>query len=57
MTLWSSRDAIARFAGEDAEAVVVPPEAQALLSRYDERAVHWDVPLAVTLDSARPSSA
>lgn len=57
MTLWSSRDAIARFAGEDAEAAVVPPEAQALLSRYDERAVHWDVPLAVTLDSARPSSA
>jgi heme-degrading monooxygenase HmoA len=43
ITLWESLDAIARFAGADAEAAVVPPDAQALLASYDDRAVHWDV--------------
>jgi heme-degrading monooxygenase HmoA len=43
VTLWDSIDAIARFAGADTEAAVVPPEAQALLIAWDDRAVHWDV--------------
>jgi hypothetical protein len=43
VTLWESIEAIARFAGADPEIAVVPPEAQALLASYDERAVHWDV--------------
>jgi heme-degrading monooxygenase HmoA len=45
ITFWESLDAIRRFAGEDAEAAVVPPEARALLSAFDDRAVHWDVAL------------
>ena len=43
ITLWESIDAIARFSGDDVEAAVVPPEAQALLASWDVRAVHWDV--------------
>jgi heme-degrading monooxygenase HmoA len=43
ITLWESVDAIKRFAGDDVEAAVVPPEAQALLASWDVRAVHWDV--------------
>jgi heme-degrading monooxygenase HmoA len=43
ITLWDSRDAIARFSGDDVEAAVVPPEAQALLASWDTRAVHWEV--------------
>ena len=47
VTLWDSLDAIGRFAGEDREAAVVPPEAQALLTSWDDRATHWDVALLV----------
>ena len=43
ITLWASQDVIARFSGDDVEAAVVPPEAQALLASWDARAVHWDV--------------
>ena len=43
ITLWDSSDAIARFSGDDVEAAVVPPEAQALLASWDTRAVHWEV--------------
>jgi hypothetical protein len=43
ITLWESIDAIAGFAGDDVEAAVVPPEAQALLRSWDTRAVHWEV--------------
>ena len=43
ITLWASREVIARFSGDDVEAAVVPPEAQALLTSWDARAVHWDV--------------
>jgi heme-degrading monooxygenase HmoA len=48
VTLWDSVESIRAFAGDDVEAAVVPAEARALLSSYDERAVHWDVPLATT---------
>ena len=43
VTLWSSLDAVRVFAGPDYEAAVVPPEARALLDRFDERSVHYDV--------------
>jgi hypothetical protein len=36
-------DAIKAFVGEDYEASHVPPAARALLSRWDERAAHYDV--------------
>jgi antibiotic biosynthesis monooxygenase (ABM) superfamily enzyme len=36
-------DAVKQFAGEDAEASHVPPAARALLSRWDERAAHYEV--------------
>ena len=43
MTLWESVEAIAKFAGDDAEVAVVPPEAQRLLLAWDARVVHWPV--------------
>ena len=43
VTVWSSRDAIQAFAGKDIETAVVPPAAQALLVRYDERVVHYTI--------------
>jgi len=45
ITLWESLDAIRRFAGDDAEAAVVPADAQALLASFDTRASHWSVEL------------
>jgi heme-degrading monooxygenase HmoA len=44
-TTWESLDAIRRFAGPAAEAAVIAPEAQAILTSYDRRAVHYDVVL------------
>jgi heme-degrading monooxygenase HmoA len=41
VTLFESMDAVRRFAGEDLEAAVVPPEARRLLSRFDERSRHY----------------
>ena len=43
ITIWRSLDAVKAFAGEDVEAAVVPPAAQALLSSYDRRAVHYQI--------------
>jgi hypothetical protein len=31
------------FAGEDYERAVIPPEAQRLLKRYDERSQHYEL--------------
>jgi heme-degrading monooxygenase HmoA len=45
MTMWESVEAIAKFAGADPEVAVVAPEAQAILTSYDRRAVHYDVVL------------
>jgi hypothetical protein len=40
--LWfESIDAVRAFAGEDYEVAVVPPQARALLSRFDERSQHY----------------
>jgi heme-degrading monooxygenase HmoA len=42
--MWfDSLEAVRAFAGEDYERAVVPPAARALLARFDERSVHYDV--------------
>ena len=42
--MWfDSLEAVRAFAGEDHEAAVVPPEARALLSRFEERSTHYEV--------------
>jgi heme-degrading monooxygenase HmoA len=43
LTLWGSLEAVRAFAGDDLERAVVPPEAERLLLRFDERAVHYEV--------------
>jgi heme-degrading monooxygenase HmoA len=42
--MWfDSIEAVRAFAGEDYEVAVVPPQARALLSRFDERSQHYEV--------------
>jgi hypothetical protein len=43
LTLFDSMAAVRAFAGDDLELAVVPPEARALLQRWDERSVHYQV--------------
>jgi heme-degrading monooxygenase HmoA len=45
LTLWESQQVVRAFAGEDYEKAVVPPEARKLLSRFDERSVHYEIVL------------
>jgi len=48
--MWfDSYDAVREFAGDDYEQAVVPPKARALLSRFDSRAQHYDVVVALEL--------
>jgi heme-degrading monooxygenase HmoA len=42
ITRFESLDAVRAFAGDDVEASVVLPEAEALLSRFDRRSVHYE---------------
>jgi antibiotic biosynthesis monooxygenase (ABM) superfamily enzyme len=42
LTRFDSLEAIRAFAGDDYEVPVLEPEALALLSRYDERATHFE---------------
>lgn len=44
-TLWSSMEAVERFAGPDKEAAVVADEALHLLTSYDRRVRHYQVDL------------
>ena len=48
ITYFESFDAIRRFAGADWEAAVVAPEAQRLLSGFDERCSHYTVSVAAS---------
>lgn len=42
--MWfDSADAIRNFIGDDYETAHVPPAAQKVLKRYDERSVHYDI--------------
>lgn len=43
VTRWQSLDAIARFAGPDSEAAVVPGKAAEMMIAYDRRARHYEV--------------
>lgn len=43
LTLWESWDHLRAFAGDDPEAAVVPEEARAVLSRWDERSAHYEL--------------
>lgn len=40
--LFDSIDSVRRFTGEDYEMAHVPPEARAVLARFDERSAHYD---------------
>jgi hypothetical protein len=46
ITFFDSMDAVRAFAGEQYDVAVVPPEARALLSRFDAKSVHYDTLLA-----------
>ncbi len=52
ITWFTSLDAVRGFAGDDYERAVVEEGARAVLSRWDERAVHHDVAFDVRLPSA-----
>lgn len=42
--MWfDSLDAVRAFAGPDYELAYVPPEARAVLSRFDERSQHYEI--------------
>jgi heme-degrading monooxygenase HmoA len=43
VTLWESRDAIAKFAGEAIDRAVVEPEARAVLSSFDDFVSHYEL--------------
>jgi hypothetical protein len=48
--MWfESLDAVRTFACENYEMAVVPPEARALLSRFDARSQHYEVKAQVML--------
>ena len=52
LTLWDSAESIEGFAGADATAAVVEPEARARLLSFDPTVMHYDV---VVADSVVPS--
>src|SRR5215831_1112139 len=43
VTLWTSLDSIREFAGADPEVAIVPPVAQAMMTRFDRRVRHYEV--------------
>jgi len=43
LTLWDSMDAVRKFAGANPEKAVVAPDAQAVLSSFDEFVSHYEV--------------
>lgn len=43
ITRFESLDAVRAFAGENYERAVVEPEARALLSRFEDRSVHYEI--------------
>lgn len=40
---FDSLDAVRAFAGEDYEAAVIPPNARAILARFDTRSQHYEI--------------
>src|SRR5690242_12993238 len=43
VTVWESLAAVGAFAGSDLEQAVVPPLVQAMMARYDQRVVHYEI--------------
>ncbi len=43
VTMFTSLEAVRRFAGDDYETAVLHPQAHALLERYDPKSVHYEV--------------
>jgi antibiotic biosynthesis monooxygenase (ABM) superfamily enzyme len=43
ITRFESLESVRAFAGEDYEQAVIEPKARALLSRHDDRSVHFEV--------------
>jgi heme-degrading monooxygenase HmoA len=49
MIMWfDSLEAVKRFVGDDYEVAYVPPEARAILARFDERSQHFEVREGIT---------
>jgi heme-degrading monooxygenase HmoA len=45
VTLFDSMDAVRAFAGADYERAVIHADARSLLTRYDERSMHYETPV------------
>ena len=45
LTLFEDLEAVRRFAGEDYQVAVIPPEGRQLLARFDETSKHYEVVL------------
>lgn len=43
VTLWTSIDAVKRFAGIDPDVAIVDPEARAVLAEFDDFARHYEI--------------
>jgi heme-degrading monooxygenase HmoA len=43
LTLWESMNAVQKFAGTEPSRAIVEPEAQAVLTSFDDFATHFDV--------------
>ncbi len=43
ITEWDTPSSIKAFAGEDIEMAVVPETVRAMMTRFDEKAIHYDV--------------
>ena len=43
ITEWDSVQAIKAFAGEDAEAAVVPAKVHEMMVEYDKKAIHYEI--------------
>jgi heme-degrading monooxygenase HmoA len=52
LTFFDSLDAVRAFAGDDYDVPVIEPEAARLLSRFDERAVHYERVAPVDVDAS-----
>jgi antibiotic biosynthesis monooxygenase (ABM) superfamily enzyme len=44
-------EAVRQFAGQDYEAAVVPPRARALLTRFDQRSLHYELRVELSSES------
>src|SRR5215472_13027827 len=43
LTLWDSMETVRKFAGAEPEKAVIDPEAQAILTSFDESVIHYEV--------------